>query len=182
MTLVRLRLGLTEKHLSDIFAISESQVCRITLTRMCFLSSSLKDTLLLWPSKELIRRKLPRAFKNYPDTRVIIDCTEMFVEKPSSPYAQKATWSEYKQHNTIKTLVGITPNGYFSFLSKFWTGNTSDRKITQESGLVDLLEEGDVVMADKGFNIRDILTKKQVYLNIPPFSKKGMYFVYIGGQ
>ena len=57
----------------------------------------------------------------------------MFVEKPTSPHAQKATWSEYKQHNTIKTLVGITPNGYFSFLSKFWSGNTSDRKITQKT-------------------------------------------------
>ena len=28
-------------------------------------------------------------------------------------------------------------------------------------------------MADRGFNIRDMLTKKKVYLNIPPFSKKG---------
>ncbi|KXJ19392.1 Transient receptor potential cation channel subfamily M member 6 [Exaiptasia diaphana] len=98
MTLVRLRLGLTQKHLSDIFAISESQVCRITLTWICFLSSSLRETLLLWPSKENIRRKLPRSFKDYPNTRVIIDCREMFVEKPSSPYAQKATWSEYKQY------------------------------------------------------------------------------------
>ena len=69
--------------------------------------------------------------------------------------------------------MGITPSGYFSFLSEFWTGSTSDRRITQESGMVGLLEEGDAVMADRGFNIRDILTKKKVYLNIPPFSKKG---------
>ena len=95
--------------------------------------------------------------------RVIIDCTEMFVEKPTSPHAQTATWSEYKQHNTIKTLVGITPNGYFSFLSKCWSGNTSDRKITQEWGIIDMLEEGDAVMADRGFNIRDLLTKKKSF-------------------
>ncbi|XP_028516757.1 uncharacterized protein LOC114575646 [Exaiptasia diaphana] len=173
LTLVRLRLGLTVKHLSNIFSISESQASRIYATWVCFLSASFKDTLVSWPSKKIVKRKLPRSFRKYPGTRVIIDCTEMFVEKPSSPYAQKATWSEYKEHNTIKTLVGITPNGYFSFMSKFWTGNTSDCKITQESGLVDLLEAGDVVMADKGFNIKDILTKKEVYLNIPPFAKKG---------
>jgi len=47
-----------------------------------------------------------------------IDCTEVFIEKPTSPYAQRATWSEYKEHNTIKALVGITPSGYFSFLFK----------------------------------------------------------------
>lgn len=86
----------------------------------------------------------------------------MYIEKPTSPYAQRATWSEYREHNTIKALVGITPSDYFSFLSKVLTGSTSDRKITQESGLVDLLEEGDSVMADRGFNIRDILTKRKV--------------------
>lgn len=88
----------------------------------------------------------------------------MYIEKPTSPY---------KEHHTIKALVGISPSGYFSFLSKLLTGSTSDRKITQESGLIDLLEEGDSVMADRGFNIRDILTERRVYLNIPPFSKKG---------
>ena len=37
-------------------------------------------------------------------------------------------------------------------------GSTSDRRVTQESGLIDLLEEGDQVMADRGFTIRDLLT------------------------
>ncbi len=176
LTLVRLRLGLTGKQLGDIFCISESQVSCIVTTWVCFLASSFRETLVLWPSRELVSRKLPRTFKKYPKTRVILDCTEMFIEKPTSPHAQKATWSEYKQHNTIKCLVGITPNGYFSFLSKFWSGSTSDRKITQESGIIDMLEEGDSVMADRGFNIRDLLTRRKVYLNIPPSSKKGNIF------
>ncbi|CAH3136714.1 unnamed protein product [Porites lobata] len=71
----------------------------------------------------------------------------------------------------MKALVGITPTGYFSFVSKLWTGNVSDRYITERSGLLDKLEEGDSVMADKGFNIRDLLTRKKVALNIPPLCK-----------
>ena len=177
--LVRLRLGLMGRQLGDIFSVSQAQVSRIFTTWVCFLASLFKDTLVLWPSKEEVQKNLPHSFKKYPNTRIIIDCTEVFIEKPTSPYAQRATWSEYKEHNTIKALVGITPSGYFSFLSKFWTGSTSDRKITQESQLVDLLEEGDSVMADRGFNIRDMLTKKKVYLNIPPFSKKGKIFINI---
>ncbi|PFX23183.1 hypothetical protein AWC38_SpisGene12253 [Stylophora pistillata] len=173
VTLVRLRLGLMGRQLADIFSVSQSQLSRIFTTWVCFLATVLKEVLVLWPSQEEVKGNLPRSFSKYPNTRVIIDCTEMYIEKPTSPYAQRATWSEYKGHNTIKALVGITPSGYFSFLSKFWTGSTSDRKITQESGLKDLLEEGDSVMADRGFNIRDILTKRKVYLNIPPFSKKG---------
>ena len=71
----------------------------------------------------------------------------------------------------MKLLVGIAPNGAFTFISKLWSGSTSDRKIVQESGLIDLLEEGDHLMADRGFNIRDVLTRRGVKLNIPPFSK-----------
>ena len=111
------------------------------------------------------------SFSKYPSTRVIIDCTEFFIQKPSSPSAQKAKWSDYKYQNTVKLLVGITPSGAFSFISKLWTASTSDRRITQESGLLDLLEEGDHVMADRGFTIRDLLTKEKVMLNIPPFSE-----------
>ena len=37
--------------------------------------------------------------------------------------------------------------------------------------VLDKLEEGDSVMADKGFNIRDLLTRKKVALNIPPLCK-----------
>lgn len=173
LCLVRLRLGLMGRHLADVFSVSQAQVSRIFTTWVCFLATVFKETLVLWPSKDEIKENLPHCFTQYPNTRIVIDCTEVFIDKPTSPFAQRATWSEYKEHNTIKALVGITPSGYFSFLSKFWTGSTSDRKITQESQLIDLLEEGDSVMADRGFNIRDMLTKKKVYLNIPPFSKKG---------
>ena len=49
-----------------------------------------------------------------------------------------------------------------------------DRKIVQESGLIDHLEEGDHLMADRGFNIRELLTRRGVKLDIPLFSK-GMF-------
>ena len=35
-----------------------------------------------------------------------MNCTEFFlIQKPSSPSAQKATWSDYKHHNTVKLLI-----------------------------------------------------------------------------
>ena len=169
--LMRLKLGLAERHLSDIFSVTKSTVSRIYITWTYFLALTFKESLLRWPSKEEVRLHMPSSVSRYPDTRIIIDCTEFFIEKPSSPSALKATWSEYKHHNTIKLLVGKTPSGAFSFVSKLWTGSTSDRRVTQESGLLYLLEEGDHVMADRGFTVRDLLTKKGVKLNIPPFTK-----------
>ena len=47
----------------------------------------------------------------------------------------------------------------------------SDQQLTKKSGLIDLLEKGDSVMADRGFNIQDDLTPLGVRVNIPPFLK-----------
>ena len=141
LALVRLRLGLLVQHLSDVSANSKSSVSKVFTTWICVLVITLKEILLIWPAKELVRKHLPQSFKNYPATRVIIDCTEIFIQKATPPVAQRATWSEYKGHNTMKTLVGITPSGFFSFVSKLWSGSTSDRKLTQKSEILELIEE-----------------------------------------
>ena len=44
------------------------------------------------------------------------------------------------------------------------------------SGILDLLEHGDSVMADEGFNIDDLLQEKGVGLNIPPFLQSQAQF------
>ena len=138
---------------------------------MDYFSLSRAEELNYLAHQRQIQTKLPPEFKRFPNTRVVIDCTEVFIEKPTLPSAQKSTWSEYKEHNTIKTLVGITPTGTFSFVSNFWTGSVSDRRITQESGFLERLEEGDEVMADKGFNISDLVIRRKATLNIPPLAR-----------
>lgn len=44
----------------------------------------------------------------------------------------------------------------------------SDKELTIQCGILDLLEEGDSVMADRGFTIADLLAARGVDLNIPP--------------
>jgi len=50
----------------------------------------------------------------------------------------------------------------------------SDVEITKLSGILDLLEQGDDVMADKGFTITEALKKKGATLNIPPFLRESL--------
>lgn len=64
-------------------------------------------------------------------------------------------------------------------MSNFWTGSTSDRRITQESGFLDKLEEGDEVMADKGFNISDFVIVRKATLNTPPLAKGKLKCIFI---
>ena len=86
---------------------------------------------------------------------------------PSNPTALQLTFSNYKNHNTLKALVGITPSGAVCFISNLYGGNISDKKLTVESGILKLFESGDSIMADRGFTIEDILPSG-VSLNVPP--------------
>ena len=168
LVMIRLRLGLLEKDLAYRFGISQSTVSRILITWINFLYLQFQ-CIPLWPSKEIIVADLPESFRRlYPSTRVILDATEVRVEKPGLP---QVTFSNYKNTNTYKVLIGISPSGIITFVSKLYAGSISDKELTRCSGIMDLLQPGDSVMADHGFDIQDDLALRGVKLNIPPFLK-----------
>ena len=88
--------------------------------------------------------------EKFASPRVIVDCTEIKCQMPSSLLLN----SSYKNHTTLKGLVGITPGGAFSFISQLYTGLISVREIVLRSGFLEQqFDNGDTVMADKGFTI-----------------------------
>lgn len=124
----------------------------------------------IWPSKEVVQATMLADFKEkYPTTRVIIDCTEVRCEMPSSLLLNSELFSSYKNRVTLKGLVGIALSGAITFISQLYTGSISDREIVMWSGFLSKkFENGDTVMANKGLQIADILPLG-VTLNIPPF-------------
>ena len=81
------------------------------------------------------------------------------------------TWSNYKHHNTVKFLIGVTPQVVISFISKAWGGRVSDKYLTENSGLLRKLLPGDIVLADRGFDIVDSVGFYQARLHIPAFTR-----------
>ena len=84
----------------------------------------------------------------------------------------KSQWTFYGKAGqlcTFKALVGISPSGATTFVWKVFAGCISDKELTKHSGLLDLLERGDSVMADHGFDIEEDLIIRGVRLNIPHF-------------
>ena len=63
------------------------------------------------------------------------------------------------------------PSGAISFVSDCYEGSISDKKLVEVSGLLEKLEPGDEIMADKGFLIQDMLAPLGVRLNVPPLMK-----------
>ena len=99
---------------------------------------------------------MPSEFrKHFWKCVVIIDCFEIFIECPTSLTARAQTWSNCKHHNTVKFLIGITPQGSVAFISQGWGGRTSDVHLTENSGLLQKLLPGGVVLADGVYYSRD---------------------------
>ena len=173
LVLMRLRLGLLIKDLAFHFQVSSTRVSQIWITWIKLMSKELRY-LIIWPSKGQVFATLPDAFKKlYPKVRVIIDCTEVYLETPSSLEVQANLWSDYKHHCTSKFLVAITPNGAISWISSTYGGRTSDVYIVRNSGFLDLLEPYNRVMSGRGFKIKSTLTIKRCYLVIPLTAANG---------
>lgn len=126
LTLVKLRLNLSVKDLAYRFGISTGLVSQYITTWICFMYHQLKEVDWM-PSTKQVAGTLPRAFKEkYPNTYVIIDASEIFIETPSDLHMQSSTWSNYKHHNTGKFLIGCTPNGVISYVSQLYVGSISE--------------------------------------------------------
>ena len=108
-----------------------------------------------------MKKKNLLCFKNNQNIRIIIDCTEFFCAQPRSFLRQGNLYSSYTSHTT------------FGFVSDaFSKCSISDREITIQYGLLDKLHRGDLVLADRGFTIKDVLNKKQIYKHPPRETKK----------
>lgn len=62
-----------------------------------------------------------------------------------------------KGHTTYKGSVVIAPSAEIIDASALFEGSISDKELVKRSGLFPFLEPGDQLIADKGFDIKDIL-------------------------
>ena len=171
MTIMKLKLNMPLKILltDSMFVSTVSRTFQAWMIVMdCRLQPFIK-----WPEREALWHTMPQCFQQPfgKKVTVIIDCFEIFIDRPSNLLARAQTFSSYKHHNTVKVLIGITPQGTISFVSKAWGGRTSDKFLTENCGIIDKLLHGDLVLADRGFTIHELLMFKHAQLTIPAFTR-----------
>jgi len=157
LTLMKLRLNLLNEDIAYRFGIHKTSVSKIFHTRLHILYVKLKD-FIMRPERSIVRKTLPTIFKpHFSEVVCIIDCTEIFIERPLNLLARAQTFSNYKKHNMVKLLIGITQIGCISFVSKAWGGRVSNSELTRSSGIFSKLCPGGVIKADRGFCLQEDL-------------------------
>ena len=179
LVMMKCRQNFDFKHISRLFGISP-QDCSTVFTNWMNFMFYRCGSVPIWPDRNTIIEKMPPKFREeFPNTLVIIDGTELKIQRPSSLTKQSQFYSDYKSSTTLKGLVGVDPRGSIIFASMLFSGSISDNDITTQSGFLNVLKEmikagkineGDGVMADKGFRIEKDIEKLGLRLNIPPFA------------
>ena len=172
LTLMHLRLNLPFTDIAYHFDVSNSTVSRTFYSCLFVMWKKLKR-LIVWPERDDLRKTMPRCFQESFGTRVtlIIDCFEVFVEKPSNVLANAQVWSNYKQKHTVKFLIAVCPQGSIIFISCAWGGRTSDKELTLNCGVLEKLLPGDLLLADRGFLVKDAVGLHCAEVKTPSFTK-----------
>ena len=172
LCIIRLRMNYLFRDLAYQLNVSVATVQRAFHCTLDLLYAKL-SFLIRWPERSQLRKTMPMCFRTAYQNKVavIIDCFELFTEKPSGALNQVQTYSHYKHHQTVKYLIGISPQGTVTFISDGWGGRASDKHIVEKSGLLNHLLPGDILMADRGFKIADDVAFYQAKLVIPDFTK-----------
>lgn len=169
LVLIRIRLNFSFQTLGYMFNVSHPTACTYFYSNIYALFKMLRG-FIKWPSKELLQSNTPVKFRNvFPNQTIttIIDCFEIRTEKPSTKDAAIKLYSNYKSCYTVKVLIGITPFGSVSFVSKPYTGRTSDKFITENCGFLDRIDEQDLILADRGFTVKRAIEMRGGTLRVP---------------
>ena len=167
MVLMKLRLNLTDQDLGYRFGISQCTVSKIWMKVINIMYVRLKS-FIMWPEREQLQKTMPLTFRdNFSKCVCIIDCFEIFCERPRDLMARAQTYSHYKHHNTVKLVF----RHKVLYISKGWGGRVSDKYLTENCGLLNCILPGDQILADRGFNVQESVGFYCAEIKIPPFTK-----------
>ena len=156
---------------------SDSTQSRIFSAWAVFLATVF-EAIDLRPFPGEVSSLLPRDFwaSGFQDTVLLGDCTENWISSSENCDISSVTFSSYKNHDTGKTGIWITPYGSLVMCTDTYPRSITDNDLTSECGVLDMIKEkGTTVLTDKGFGIEDLCHSKGLLHNHPPLKFDAQY-------
>lgn len=173
LVLCKLKLNVSFSFLSSLFSIERHNCCVIFSQMLPMLSIVLKCT-IYWPSKEEVIENMPGYYEKFKDTRVVLDCLEIPVNSVQCPKCCLILNSGCLGRQAVKILIGFSPSGLITFISKVYGNKTSVEEIFFVSDLCsnNLIDPYmDAVMVGKGCYIDRICDERYIRVYHAPFAE-----------
>ncbi|XP_066587815.1 uncharacterized protein [Prorops nasuta] len=141
LTFIKLKQNVSYSFLSLLFPRVNVRYCKEIICNMLDILFEILNPCIHYPSRNEILKNIPLCFAGFADTQIILDCTEIEIQKPKNLCCQITTYSNYKGRYTVKFMTGVTPGGIISFVSSAYGGRASDKAIFEQSKLLQQLEK-----------------------------------------
>lgn len=171
LVFIKLKLNLPFVNIATLFRMKRKTISNNFYYILPYIKLALSPA-LYWPSIDENRNNLPIHFQDFKSCRVVLDCFEVKMASLKCLQCRILTYSNYKKNQTVKFLLGVTPAGLISFLSRPYCGRASDKLIFNNENFLttrEIIPFVDAIMVDKGFCIKDECCNAGVKLIIPPF-------------
>ncbi|KAG0444740.1 hypothetical protein HPB47_013438, partial [Ixodes persulcatus] len=116
LVLTEMKTNISFTCLAINFKISRASTSPYFPNTLQVLSQIIKAP-LPWPSRDEAINNLPRCFQNFANVRVVLDGTEIEIEKAACLACRIWKYSHSKERNAAKFLVGVSTAGLITFLS-----------------------------------------------------------------
>jgi DDE superfamily endonuclease len=156
MALVWLRIYPTYEVLGLLFSLDKANARDNVLDVLATLET-LADFPFEHPAADRKKtRSLSAVMDAFPDVRLVIDTKEQRIKRPTSTQendAQKPYYSGKKKCHTLKTEIGVLPDGQIGSVSSSVPGGaTHDLVLLRQTGLIGRLDPAqEAAMLDKAY-------------------------------
>jgi hypothetical protein len=157
MTLVWLRIYPTYEVLGFFFTLAKPNA-RFNVEEILETLAEMTEFPLERPSQDRKKlRSVSAVMDAFPEVTLVIDAKEQRIQRPSGHddegnSRQKPYYSGKKKAHTVKTQIGVRPDGFIEALSGSVPGATHDLTLLRQTGWIERLEPDDGAMMDKGYD------------------------------
>ncbi|KAL5012865.1 hypothetical protein ScPMuIL_011416 [Solemya velum] len=163
--LVTLKLALYREEVADCFAIKLEKFDKIFSVWVSCLYNKLEQ----WGTKTSILKKVtdrvvPSIVENTSNLKIILCWLKLTFKLSSSPDCEV-------KESVYKVLTGLNPQGNFIFSSGIWVLKAEGSMVAVNSGIFDLLDDGDTVIVPSDIDIDYAVHSKSIKSITLPYDK-----------